>query len=146
MMLADLYEKQKRPDLEREQLAALLRVNEGGYAVAMRLAKLQLAAGNRTEAEPVFTSAAYMDPFDPEMHTLFGNALLQGGKHREAVREFQILLALNPTDKAGAYFDLARAYLAAGMKAQAKSAVLKALEIAPSFPQAQDLLLKIAGE
>jgi len=146
VLLANLYARRKQPDLEMQQLSALFRINEGGFPLAMRLAKLQLASGKQSEAEPVLLSAAYMDPFDGEMHKLFGNVLFQQGKHREAIREFQVLLALNPVDKAGAYFDLSRAYLGAGMKAQAKSAVLKALEIAPAFPQAQELLLRIVGD
>ena len=39
---------------------------------------------------------------------------------------------------------LAEAYLAKGQKAEAKREVLAALELAPRFERAQDLLLKLA--
>lgn len=146
LLLADLYEKKGRPDLAIGQLASFLKVNEGNYQIAMRLAKLLLAAERHSEAQQALMAAAYLNPFDGAMHKLLGDLFLQDGKHRQAVREFQVLLALNPTDKAGAYYDLSRAYLASGLKAQAKTAVLKALEIAPSFAEAQDLLLKIVGD
>jgi len=42
-----------------------------------------------------------------------------------------------------AHVDLAEAYVTAGRLAEAKSQTLAALEIAPSFERAQDLLLKI---
>ena len=48
-------------------------------------------------------------------------------------------------DKAAAHFDLAQAYLMAGQPADAKREALSALEIAPSFEPAQELLLKIVG-
>jgi len=56
------------------------------------------------------------------------------------------LLALNTPDKAGAYFHLAEAQLAAGNKADARRNILKSLEIAPSYEPAQELLLKIVGK
>lgn len=146
LLLADVYEKKGKPDLAREQLAGFLKVHEGNGRIEARLAKLQMAAQKPLEAQKTLTSAMYVNPFDADLHKLLGSVFLQNGKTREAVGEFQVLLALNPTDKAGAYLDLSRAYLAAGLKEQAKAAVLKALEIAPTFPEAQDLLLKIVGE
>jgi Tfp pilus assembly protein PilF len=59
------------------------------------------------------------------------------------VRAFRSALAGNPPDRAQAHVDLAEAYLAAGRRAQAKTETLSALEIAPSFERAQDLLLKL---
>jgi Tfp pilus assembly protein PilF len=48
---------------------------------------------------------------------------------------------LEVTDPVGAYTDLAQAYLAGGNKKEAKSTALLALEIAPTFEQAQNILL-----
>jgi Tfp pilus assembly protein PilF len=52
-------------------------------------------------------------------------------------------LAANPADRVTALTDLGEAYLLAGNRAEAKRYTLEALEIAPSFDRAQDLLLKI---
>jgi hypothetical protein len=48
---------------------------------------------------------------------------------------------LEITDPVGAYTDLAQAYLDGGNKKEAKSAALLALEIAPTFEPAQNILL-----
>ena len=54
-----------------------------------------------------------------------------------------VALAAGPADRAAAHLDLAEAYLLAGQLPQAKQQTLHALEIAPSFERAQELLLKI---
>ena len=54
------------------------------------------------------------------------------------------MVALKPVDQAGAYTDLAESYLKSGRRAEARKQVLAALEIAPSYQRAQDLLLAIA--
>jgi Tfp pilus assembly protein PilF len=50
---------------------------------------------------------------------------------------------MNPADRASAHTDLAEAYLQASQAAEAKRELILALEIAPSFERAQDLLLKL---
>jgi tetratricopeptide (TPR) repeat protein len=60
-----------------------------------------------------------------------------------AIREFRTVIALNPVDRAAAYTDLAEAYFKSGKKADAKKQTLAALEIAPTYERAQELLLKL---
>ena len=60
-----------------------------------------------------------------------------------AVRAFRSALAGKPADPAVAHVELAEAYLAQGNRVEAKTETLQALEIAPSFERAQDLLLKL---
>ena len=59
-----------------------------------------------------------------------------------ASREFRTVLALGPVDQAAAHTDLAESYCKGGKRADAKKQTLAALEIAPSYERAQDLLLK----
>ena len=59
------------------------------------------------------------------------------------MREFRAALAAGPADPAPAHCDLAEALLLGGRKAEAKKEVLAALEIAPTYGRAQELLLKI---
>jgi tetratricopeptide (TPR) repeat protein len=80
---------------------------------------------------------------DLEQHQKLGDLLLSQKQYGPAGREFEALLALNAPDKAGAYYKLAEADLAQGKKDTARANVMKALEIAPSFEPAQELLLKI---
>ena len=53
-------------------------------------------------------------------------------------------LALSPVDEAAAHTDLAESYLRSGKRAEARKHTLAALEIAPTYERAQELLLKLA--
>ena len=70
---------------------------------------------------------------------------LKGKNGAIAAREFKVALMTNVPDKATAHCDLAEAYLLTGRAADAKKEALAALEIAPTFERAQDLLLKSIG-
>jgi tetratricopeptide (TPR) repeat protein len=58
------------------------------------------------------------------------------------LREYRALLALDPPDKAAAHLNVASILLELGRKPEAKKEALAALEIAPGFEPAQELLLK----
>jgi tetratricopeptide (TPR) repeat protein len=60
--------------------------------------------------------------------------------------EFRIALALDPPNMAEANYNIASAYHFLGKQPEAKHAVLRALEAAPSYEKAQELLLKIVGQ
>jgi Tfp pilus assembly protein PilF len=62
-----------------------------------------------------------------------------------ATREFRAALQTGTPDKAAAHCDLGESYLLAGNRADAKKEALAALEIAPSFERAQELLLNSVG-
>jgi Tfp pilus assembly protein PilF len=62
-----------------------------------------------------------------------------------ATREFRAALLTGTPDKAAAHCDLGESYLLAGDRANAKKEALAALEIAPSFERAQELLLNAVG-
>jgi Tfp pilus assembly protein PilF len=64
-------------------------------------------------------------------------------QYAPAAREFEVLLALNTPDKATAYYKLAESNFGQGNRDSARTNVRKALEIAPSYEPAQELLLKI---
>jgi Tfp pilus assembly protein PilF len=53
------------------------------------------------------------------------------------------VVALRPTDMAEAQYQLARVYFEAGELEEARRMVLRALERAPGFVEAQELLLAI---
>jgi Flp pilus assembly protein TadD len=70
---------------------------------------------------------------------------LTAGDSAEAVRMFRVALAAGPLDKAGAHADLGESLFEAGQRDEARKQALAALEIAPTYSRAQDLLLKLAG-
>jgi tetratricopeptide (TPR) repeat protein len=111
---------------------------------ALQLVKLQLANHQNDEARQVLEQAMYADPFTAELHEQLGKLYFEEAAYPKAVREYKTLLALNPPDEAGARYQLAKAFFESGSREQARMEVLLALEIAPTFEDAQKLLLEIA--
>jgi tetratricopeptide (TPR) repeat protein len=70
---------------------------------------------------------------------------MQNNQADAAAREFRAVLALAPVDQAAAHTDLAESYFKSGKRAEAKKQTLAALEIAPTYERAQELLLKLTG-
>jgi tetratricopeptide (TPR) repeat protein len=104
----------------------------------------QTGADDPTKIEPVYRRIVAVDPFDAESRTALGRVLMKQNKPDEAVREFKAVVAMNPVDRAAAYTDLAESYFQSGKRADARKQTLAALEVAPSYERAQDLLLKLA--
>jgi Flp pilus assembly protein TadD len=96
-------------------------------------------------APAVYQRIAAIDPFDPDVHATLGRLAMQRNDHDAAAREFTAVLALKPVDLASAHTDLAESYLKGGKRTEAKRETLAALEIAPSYERAQNLLLELAG-
>lgn len=85
-----------------------------------------------------------VDPFDAAAHATLGRIDLDAKRVDEAIRMFRVALAAKPVDRAGAHADLAEALAEGGQRDEAKRQALAALEIAPTFTRAQDLLLRLA--
>ncbi len=121
---------------------ALLAQDHTAIEGARRLAAL----ADKTAAQPILMQAyeriVAIDPFDPAAHAGLGQLALKNRQPETAIREFKAALAVGPTDKASAHCDLGEAYLLANRAADAKAEALAALEIAPSFDRAQELLLR----
>ena len=117
--------------------------SETGYKASLQLAELLREAGDPAGARRALEGAMYIRPMDLEGHQKLGDLLLSQKQFAPAVREFETLLALNTTDKAAAYYKLAESNFGQGNRQAARTNVMKALEIAPSFEPAQELLLKI---
>jgi tetratricopeptide (TPR) repeat protein len=94
---------------------------------------------------PIYERIVAIDPFDAEAHTRLGRLAMDRNQPEVASREFRAVVALAPVDRAAAYTDLAESYYQGGNTAEAKKHTLKALEVAPSYERAQELLLKITG-
>jgi tetratricopeptide (TPR) repeat protein len=112
-----------------------------------RLLAKQLEADGATSARLMvaYERIAQLDPFDAANHSALGRLKMQAGDALTASREFRAAIAAGALDRAAAHCDLAESYLALGDKTQARRAVLAAIEIAPGYPRAQDLLLKVVG-
>lgn len=111
---------------------------------ARRLAAMLDPAADPDRAGPVFERIVAIDPFDTVSHAVLGRIALARRDAETAAREFRVALATGPADLASAHCDLAESYLLAGRASDAKKQTLAALEIAPAYPRAQELLLKLS--
>jgi tetratricopeptide (TPR) repeat protein len=143
-MAAMAVEKKDFPRAITE-LTALVAVDFNNVEAARLLASLlrQQNVEDPAKLLPVYQRIAAIDPFDADAHTMLGRFALQRNEADAAAREFRSVLALGPVDRAAAYTDLAESYFKGGKRAEAKKQTLAALEIAPSYERAQDLLLKL---
>ena len=118
----------------------------GGRAVwaLKELAKLEEAQGDKAMAAQALQRLIYIAPVgDEELHKKLGEYYLELGKADRAMPAFLAQLASKPVDPAGAYYNLARSYLALSRRPDAQEALLQALELAPGFKPAQKLLLEM---
>lgn len=113
------------------------------YEAWIELSKLREKTGDQKGAAAALVQAMYVHPYDPVAHDRLATLLTSTGKLKEAVRERRAIVALKPVDKASAYYQLALALEAAGDRAGARSEVLRALETAPGYAPAQELLLRL---
>jgi tetratricopeptide (TPR) repeat protein len=111
-----------------------------------KLGELLLAAGRKAEATEVLASVNWSDPLTPDVHDQLGRLLVEQNRGAEALREFQVLLALRPLDTAAANFGLAQALRLTGDNARARRHLLESLETAPNYRPAQRMLLEMTGE
>ncbi|MFQ5628817.1 MAG: peptidase MA family metallohydrolase, partial [bacterium] len=116
--------------------------NAKNYKAALHLHELASNFAKTELAIKGLQSAIQISPYNFKMHRQLGELFLQKDEAGRAVREFEIELALNPTDKAGTHCRLAEALLLANNKAEAKKHALLALEIAPTYKRAQEILLE----
>jgi len=141
--LAEAYLKKGNKKAAIETLQKFITYSETGFKASLKLAELLVEAGDPAGARHALEGAMFIRPMDVEEHQKFGDLLLSLKQYGPAVREFEALLALNTPDKAGSYYKLAQANFEQGNRDAARTNVRKALEIAPSYEPAQELLLKI---
>ena len=138
----------ERNDTKAEGAILSAYVKAGGESpdALKRLADLQAASGDNLAAAATLERLNYIYPVKDEgLHRKLGDLLFAQRKFDPAIREYNAVVASNPVDKAGAEYNLAQAYFAAGQKDKAEDSVLAALEAAPGYRPAQKLLLELNG-
>jgi tetratricopeptide (TPR) repeat protein len=124
-------------------LEAHVRLDASDVEAARLLASLLEPTGDSARTEDAHARVVAADPFDAHSQAAVGRFALGRQDTQTALRSFRSALATNPADRATAHTDLAEAYVQAGQLGEAKREIVSALEIAPSYERAQDLLLKI---
>jgi tetratricopeptide (TPR) repeat protein len=137
----------ERGDRERAN-AALARLNslsESNYAALVAQAEILEELGRPREAALALDEAVQIWPYEMDLHQRLAELHTRVGNHQGAVRERGAVVALDPVDKADALYRLAVAQRAAGDLTGARRSVIGALEIAPNFEEALELLLGLRG-
>jgi tetratricopeptide (TPR) repeat protein len=144
--LAEIFEKKGDYKQAADALAAHVRYDQNNLAALKALANMRLKINDRAGALEALRLSFYVSPFDYVPHMQAGQLSLEERQYAPALSEFQVALALDPPNVAEANYNLASAYHLLGKQPEAKHAVLRALEAAPSYEKAQELLLKIVGQ
>ena len=143
--IAEIAMEQKNTARAVQALDAFLKVDGNDVDAARQRAQLVESQGDAARTAAAYARVIDTDPFDSHAQSVVGRAALQRKDAPAAISAFRAALAAKPADAAVAHYDLAQAYLLGGQSADAKKETLAALEVAPSFEPAQDLLLKIVG-
>jgi Flp pilus assembly protein TadD len=144
-LLAHIYESQGDKVRARQELRALLQHDHANVEAARRLAALSAEAGAEEDENYALRLVADLDPFDAGIHGRLGRRLMANGDYDGALIEFQAALALGPTNPAEAHVDVAEAFLKLGRRDEARREVMAALQQAPTYARAQDLLLAVSA-
>lgn len=145
-LLAEIYRELEREEEAIEALESLLQHNETAWDEHLALADLLAGAGRSEEEAAILERTLYISPFDAGVHRRLAESASADGRFDVAVRERAALVALDPPDRAEALYRLALAQRDAGRAELARRTVLRALEVAPGYDPAQELLLDLVGK
>jgi tetratricopeptide (TPR) repeat protein len=143
--VAEVAQSLEQPAKAIAALDTLGTLDPAALTAARTLATLVDRASQPQVLERALRRSVAVDPFDAPSHTTLGQLAMADNRHADAVRAFRIALAARPVDRAGAHADLAEALLATGEKTEARRQVMAALELAPTYPRAQELLIALSG-
>ena len=142
LRLAKLYQKQKQYDLEQTYLEQHAAINPHALNVFQRLIELHRKSENWRAVYQAAQSAIAINPLVQETQRAYAESCIQLHQKQEAIHAYQAILVLNPHNTATAHYQLARLLRENDLE-QAKRHTLIALEEAPRFRAAHQLLLEL---
>ena len=145
-LLLQIYEAQEDSPKVEETLRRWWKVAPKFPENALRLAELLIQRNAIDETIQYLEEVPYVDPLNQELHQMLGDLYLKTDRPDVAVREFRVLLNLEPLDSSEAHFQLGRALYQKGDLEAARRQALLSLEIAPGYQKAQKLLLELVRQ
>lgn len=124
-------------------LEALTATDHTAVGSARELVGLLDAGTEGSRRQAALARVVAIDPFDAAAHSELGRYALAAGRLPDALRAFRVAVAAGTQDRAGAHADLGEALEKSGAKNDAKRQALLALEVAPTYVRAQELLLRL---
>ncbi len=141
--LAEVYREQADSEALIQILEEYAQIAEHADRELIELADLYAERSNEARAAAILERSLHVAPYDPDVRRRLADLYEGSGMHEAAVRHRTAELALEPSDRAGAYLRLAQSLYGSRQFVEAKRAVLQSLEIAPDYREAQQLLLEI---
>jgi tetratricopeptide (TPR) repeat protein len=141
--LADVFEKRGDKARAMRELETVIAESHTALDSARQLAALAREANDVTRERFAVARIVTLDPSDAAAHGTLGRLALAKQEPQLALRELNLALTLGAADRAAVHTDLAEAYWQQGDATQTKQHAIAALEIAPRFERAQELLLKV---
>lgn len=143
-LLAQVHRELRETSQERAVLTKLAALDADSVDAYLRL--MELAATTKDWTVVAENARRYLavNPLVPQPHRWLARASEELKQPQEAIAAYQTVLLLDPPDPAEVHFRLAKLLDATDAKA-AKQHVLMALEEAPRFREAHELLLRLTG-
>ena len=145
LLLAAAHRGLNETDLERQALNRLAQLDADVIEAYLRLMELTSSAQDWKATISQAERYLAVNPLVPAPHRYLGHAQEALGRSQEAIESYETLPRLDPTDVTDVHFRLAKLLHATGQP-DAKRHVLQALEEAPRFREAHQLLLAIVGQ
>jgi tetratricopeptide (TPR) repeat protein len=142
-LLADVHLSRGDKGAAVRELEAYRNAGGRNPEALKKLAGLERDTANAKQARQTLEALNYIYPQDAELHRQLGGILLASGDADGAVREGKAEVALNG-DAVESHYELAKALHAAHRVKEAKDEIILALEAAPDFKPAQQLLLQLS--
>jgi len=130
----------------REQLAIMLENQQHDFNAPITLARHALETDDLDQAAYYIDRALAVDPYRPEVHHISAELASRRGDTARSVQDFEVLLVLDQNDPVASRTNLAQAYLDNRQPDDARMTVLRALETAPTYERAQEILLQAVGQ
>lgn len=141
--LSQIHEARGELSQAAAALARLNALNESDYRARIEQASILERLGDLEAAANALESGVFIFPYEIELHRKLAEANASLGNTAGVVRERRAVVALDPTDRAEALYLLAVAYRADDDIAAARRTVLRALDVAPNYAEALELLLDL---
>lgn len=141
--LARIYEQRDAPETAADYWRKVLQYESDAVDALTQLLKHAVAVEDHAAVMELSEQMLAIDPLRSELHDRRVAAAREIDQVQRAADSLRALIALGPSDPARMHFELAEALLATDDTKAARRELLKALEIAPRYADALQMLLEL---
>ncbi|WP_437188017.1 tetratricopeptide repeat protein [Planctomicrobium sp. SH668] len=145
-LLAEMHRKLNNTPEERRRLREMIDLNDDPGLALIRLLTLDENGPDSAQLRSDAFRLLEINPLLPLPYSILARTAEQEDRPTEGISALKILLQLSPHDPGELHFRLAKLLQKQGDFAEARRHVLQALEIAPRYREAMQLLLSLQEE